>query len=1049
MSSTQINRELFFSRLQQLHSQWLKNRETPVWAEANALCIIMGSRDDDITYKKSSSLHLWLLGYEFTDTILLLVKKRLYILTSRKKAAIVEPLLEGNATSEVQVEVLQRMREDNNQRNFNDLIAAIRKQGIRLGTLTKERVLGEFANSWLAAIDKDGLEKVDVSHGVGYLLAVKDEEEATSMVKAAVMTNKVMKKKLKHYIEEVMDKGLESENTHDYIANVAQEALDDPSKVDVAAPEGVIEACYYPIVQSGGNYDLRPNAQSDNKPLSYDIIIAACGARYRNYCAHVARTFFVDAPRKVETCYKVLLKIIDECKSKMSPGEPLNAPYLAAQKYLEERHPTLKEHLPKNVGFCLGLEFRDGTMVMNARNSKKFRTGMIFNLSVGLQNVPLSHSEARTTRGAARKLESFSLLVADTVKVVADGAPEVLTSRTSKEPENVSYNIDNDEDEDEDEDEDVEEKVEVKPDPQASNPVLSRLRDRSARNEADADNMKRYAEQQKLLQRNMRDYAERRLRELSRGGGDDDETIIEAKEIKCFSTPREFPRELIPNQVFVDRTRECVMLPICGAHVPFHISTIKNVAPPDAEQDVTFLRINFFGGGSITKDMSPSVAALVRQFGGEKVFVKEMLFRSLSNDNLRRAYREIQELRKRVRSREAKEAEEADLVEQAKLVRLRDQRTPRLADVLFRPHLRGRKSQGHLEAHANGLRFSSVKGEVLDIMYGNIRRAIMQPCSEGQMVVVLHFYLKNPIMVGNKKWDNLQVLTEAEDASIALESARRRHYDPDELEDEQRKKALKKRLDNHFRAFSLKVEKICEDGGFPVRFDTPWSQLGFNGTPNKEMVFLQPTQFCLVNVTDWPPFVVDLEDVEHAHFERLSTGGHANAFDLTFILNDHKIMPKTIGMIDRENLDPIQDWLTQNAITYTATSQNINWKQVMASDIVQDPRFYEDTDEDGNPKPPGWAYFNEDEDDDDEEEEDAVSEFEEPSDESEEEDDSDEDDSDDYADEDEESEDDYEDEEEDEGDDWDELEAKARESDKVKRDWEEDEPPRHSKKRRR
>ena len=74
MSSTQINRELFFSRLQQLHSQWLKNRETPVWAEANALCIIMGSRDDDITYKKSSSLHLWLLGYEFTDTILLLVK---------------------------------------------------------------------------------------------------------------------------------------------------------------------------------------------------------------------------------------------------------------------------------------------------------------------------------------------------------------------------------------------------------------------------------------------------------------------------------------------------------------------------------------------------------------------------------------------------------------------------------------------------------------------------------------------------------------------------------------------------------------------------------------------------------------------------------------------------------------------------------------------------------------------------------------------------------------------------------------------------------------
>ena len=41
---------------------------------------------------------------------------------------------------------------------------------------------------------------------------------------------------------------------------------------------------------------------------------------------------------------------------------------------------------------------------------------------------------------------------------------------------------------------------------------------------------------------------------------------------------------------------ECVLVPINGNPVPFHISTIKNVVQPDPDK-ATYLRLNFHSGG--------------------------------------------------------------------------------------------------------------------------------------------------------------------------------------------------------------------------------------------------------------------------------------------------------------------------------------------------------------------------------------------------------------------------------------------------------------------
>lgn len=56
-------------------------------------------------------------------------------------------------------------------------------------------------------------------------------------------------------------------------------------------------------------------------------------------------------------------------------------------------------------------------------------------------------------------------------------------------------------------------------------------------------------------------------------------------------------------------------------------------------------------------------------------------------------------------------------------------------------------------------RYQTPKGEILDVMYRNIKHALFQP-AENEMITILHMHLHNPIMVGNKKTKDVQFYTE-------------------------------------------------------------------------------------------------------------------------------------------------------------------------------------------------------------------------------------------------------------------------------------------------
>jgi nucleosome binding factor SPN SPT16 subunit len=51
-------------------------------------------------------------------------------------------------------------------------------------------------------------------------------------------------------------------------------------------------------VQSGGVYDLKYNAEADDRNLHGGIILSIMGVKYKFYCAEVGRTYLID-PNKV------------------------------------------------------------------------------------------------------------------------------------------------------------------------------------------------------------------------------------------------------------------------------------------------------------------------------------------------------------------------------------------------------------------------------------------------------------------------------------------------------------------------------------------------------------------------------------------------------------------------------------------------------------------------------------------------------------------------------------------------------------------------------
>jgi nucleosome binding factor SPN SPT16 subunit len=107
-----------------------------------------------------------------------------------------------------------------------------------------------------------------------------------------------------------------------------------------------------------------------------------------------------------------------------------------------------------------------------------------------------------------------------------------------------------------------------------------------------------------------------------------------------------------------------------------------------------------------------------------------------------------------------------------------------------------------------------------------------------------------------------------------------------------------------------------------LEIDIPLKEFNFEGCPVKSQVRVKPTKNCLIAISEFPPFVMDLKDIEFVYFERVDL--KVKNFDMAIVFKDFTTF-KRINSIYRENLEDIKVYLNSIGVIYAEGVTPINW----------------------------------------------------------------------------------------------------------------------------
>ena len=536
----------------------------------------------------------------------------------------------------------------------------------KLGVLQKDASKGPFVDEWKKVYaDKcKDIEEVDISLALStYAFSVKDETELRSMRTASKACVALMNPFFLEEMSNILDQ--EKKVKHSALADKIDKKLDDekfwktvelPNKTKLPADldPTLLDWILGPVVQSGGKFDLKFQADSNSDVLHPGIIIAALGLRYRSYCSSIARTYLVDPNKSQESNYKLLFHVHNLVLKEIRDGVVAKDVYNKALSTIRAKKPELEKHFLKNVGWGVGLETRDPTLILHGKNSRTLKDGMTLIITTGFNDIENPQPQDKSSK-------IYSLVISDTIRVT-DNEPVVFTSEAPTNADANSFFFKDDE--------------EAQPTPKkekkssrvgavaTKNITSTRLRfERSAHADEDAD-QKRRDHQKELAEKTQREGLTRFAESTSGQNG------VEAKKFKRFESYKrdnQFPPKIRDLQIVVDQKANTVVLPVMGRPVPFHINSIKNASKND-EGEWAFLRINFLspGQGVGRKDDQPFEDASAH-------FVRSLTFRSLDGDRYAEIANQISNMKKEALKKEQEKKEMEDVVEQDKLIEIRSE----------------------------------------------------------------------------------------------------------------------------------------------------------------------------------------------------------------------------------------------------------------------------------------------------------------------------------------------------------------------------------------
>ncbi|KAF5391933.1 hypothetical protein D9757_001726 [Collybiopsis confluens] len=930
----ELNKSQFHSRVKRIYAGWNSahsNDDYGSIANADALLLLAGDpAGEDEPMKRGTCFQQWLLGYEFPSTFLLFTKEKIFILCSASKSKIIAQI-EGSSDN-VTVEIFSQAKAKEAPNDALSKFFDVYTSKKSVGMLSKETHMGKLVTEWNKLVSEASSkpEIVDMGSAVSAFMAQKDQDELRTIQVAANLTSTLLKHHVGPRLEAILDK--ESKISHDMLAAQIEARLGSGEGSNAKGPDmkvwskgkglekidwQLVEFAYSPIIISRSTktgYDLRYTAESTEDNIAHKgVLLVALGMRYKSYCANVGRTFIVDPTPEQETQYGLLFSLQAELLGFIIDGVTARDIYQHALSYVREQSPSLEKNFVKSLGFGTGVEFRDSTYLLSAKNARTIRENMTLNLGLGFSDL------------VDQDGSKYALHIVDTIKVGKDNS--AILTESMKSTKDFLFFLTPESDDDRPKK--PERKVPVQPRANGSpakhsvaGKVLRNNNRRAAQDEVHQTAAARLQEHQQELHERIQKEG---LAKYSEGAGE--KSGKEGKGWKKFQSYRgegALPPDVDRLKILVDRKALSIILPIHGFAVPFHINTIKSAVKND-EGEFTYLRINLQTPGQIAgkKEDTPFEDP-------DATFVRSITYRTTDGHRFDLINKQINDLKRDVNKREAQKKELADVVEQDSLIELKGRRPVKMPESFIRPAPDGKRLPGEVEIHQNGVRYQSPMGQKVDVLFSNIKHLFFQPCDH-ELLVIVHIHLRSPIIVGKKKTFDIQFFREATDVQFDETGNRKRKHrygDEDEIEMEQQERKRRQILNKEIRAFAEKIAEAASASlGETLELDIPFRELSFEGVPFRTSVRLQPTTDCLIHLTDPPFLVVTLSEIEMASLERVQYS--LKQFDLVLIFKDFTKAPLHINSIQSSSMDDVKNWLDSVDIPMAESPVNLNWAQIM------------------------------------------------------------------------------------------------------------------------
>jgi nucleosome binding factor SPN SPT16 subunit len=573
-----------------------------------------------------------------------------------------EPLKGGK----IPLEILVRGKDTaENEKVFVKITDIIKAAGNKVGVLPKDTSSGPFIDEWKKVYGdiSKSVEEVDISTAISTAaLAVKDENELRAMRSASKACIALMNPYFVEEMSSILDE--EKKVKHSALATKVDSKLDDqkfwqtvelPNKQKLPADfdASQLDFTHGPLIQSGGKFDLKMNAQVDDDILHPGVILAMMGLRYKSYSSIIGRTYLVDPNKSQEGVYKLLLQVHSLVLKEARDGGVVKDIYNKALALVRSKKPDLEKHFLKNVGHGIGIETKDGTLVLNGKSSRVLKDGMTLCITTGFNDVENPSPQDK-------KSKIYSMVLTDTIRVT-NSEPVVFTGDAPTELDATSFFFKDDEE------------AEPAPKPKekrdskvgavaTKNIVKTKLRaERTTQTDEGAEARRR--EHQSELAKKKQEEGLARYTEST--GNQNGVVAKKFKRFESYKRDNQFPPKVRDLAIVVDQKNQTIVLPIMGRPVPFHIQTIKNASKSD-EGEYSYLRINLLspGQGVGRKDDQPFEDASAH-------FVRSFTFRSHDGDRLQDIANQIANMKKDAVKREQEKKEMEDVVEQDKLIEIR------------------------------------------------------------------------------------------------------------------------------------------------------------------------------------------------------------------------------------------------------------------------------------------------------------------------------------------------------------------------------------------